>query len=43
REEEDGATKASVPRDVPGSILLAVTDFAALGLLLGTDLGTLGL
>ncbi|GJW31923.1 hypothetical protein Tco_0051955 [Tanacetum coccineum] len=38
REEEDGATKASVPRDVPGSILLAVTDFAALGLLLGTDL-----
>ncbi|GKC62301.1 hypothetical protein Tco_1094899, partial [Tanacetum coccineum] len=38
REEEDGATEVSDPRDVPGSILLAVIDFATLGLLLGTDL-----
>ncbi|GKA70792.1 hypothetical protein Tco_0776931, partial [Tanacetum coccineum] len=30
REEEDGATKVSDPRDVPGSILLAVIDFATL-------------
>ncbi|GKD56644.1 hypothetical protein Tco_1290031, partial [Tanacetum coccineum] len=39
REEEDGATKVKDPRDVPGSILLVVIDFATLGLLLGTDLG----
>ncbi|GKF29573.1 hypothetical protein Tco_0095915 [Tanacetum coccineum] len=31
REEEDGATKVSDPRDVPGSILLAVIYFATLG------------
>ncbi|GJX00997.1 hypothetical protein Tco_0184910 [Tanacetum coccineum] len=43
REEEDGVTEVLDPRDVPGSILLAVIDFAALVLLLGTDLGTLGL
>ncbi|GKG38421.1 hypothetical protein Tco_0460133, partial [Tanacetum coccineum] len=30
REEEDGATEVSNPRDVPGSILLAVIDFATL-------------
>ncbi|GKC09534.1 hypothetical protein Tco_1001144, partial [Tanacetum coccineum] len=39
REEVDGATKVSDPRDVPGFILLAVIDFATLGLLLRTDLG----
>ncbi|GJX28516.1 hypothetical protein Tco_0236595 [Tanacetum coccineum] len=43
REEEDGATEVSDPRDVSSFILLAVIDFATLGLLLGTDLGTLGL
>ncbi|GKB79405.1 hypothetical protein Tco_0946300, partial [Tanacetum coccineum] len=43
REEEDGATKVSDPQEVPGSILLAVIDFASLRLLFGTDLGTLGL
>ncbi|GJS25806.1 hypothetical protein Tco_0486426 [Tanacetum coccineum] len=31
REEENGATEVSDPRDVPGSILLAVIDFATLG------------
>ncbi|GJZ51410.1 hypothetical protein Tco_0605925 [Tanacetum coccineum] len=31
REEEDGETEVSDPRDVPGSILLAVIDFATLG------------
>ncbi|GKC27427.1 hypothetical protein Tco_1034721 [Tanacetum coccineum] len=39
REEEDGVTEVSDPRDVPGSILLAVIDFATLYFLLGTDLG----
>ncbi|GKG45896.1 hypothetical protein Tco_0498342, partial [Tanacetum coccineum] len=34
REEEDGATEVSNPQDVSGSILLAVIDFATLGLLL---------
>ncbi|GKC82411.1 hypothetical protein Tco_1138128 [Tanacetum coccineum] len=43
REEEDGATEVSDPRDVPGSILLEVIDFGALGFLLETNLGTLGL
>nr|GFB78101.1 hypothetical protein [Tanacetum cinerariifolium] len=31
REKEDGATEVSDPRDVPGSILLAVIDFTTLG------------
>nr|GEV22754.1 hypothetical protein [Tanacetum cinerariifolium] len=43
REEEDGATEVSDLRDVLSFILLAVLDFATLGLVLGTDLGTLGL
>ncbi|GJR96726.1 hypothetical protein Tco_0268900 [Tanacetum coccineum] len=43
REEEDGATEVSDPQDISGSILLAVIDFATLGLLLGIYLGTLGL
>ncbi|GJR73996.1 hypothetical protein Tco_0086361 [Tanacetum coccineum] len=30
REEEDGSTKVLDPRDVSGSILLAVIDFATL-------------
>ncbi|GJR41688.1 hypothetical protein Tco_1309791 [Tanacetum coccineum] len=43
KEEEDGATKVLDPRDVPGSILLEITNFAILGLLLellvlGTDI-----
>ncbi|GJU86053.1 hypothetical protein Tco_1293599 [Tanacetum coccineum] len=29
-EEEDGATEVSDPRDLPGSILLAVKDFTIL-------------
>ncbi|GKC94367.1 hypothetical protein Tco_1159809, partial [Tanacetum coccineum] len=33
-EEEDGATKVLDPRDVPGSILLEIIDFAILGLVL---------
>ncbi|GJU31376.1 hypothetical protein Tco_1174965 [Tanacetum coccineum] len=33
-EEEDGATEVLDPRDVPGSILLEIIDFAILGLLL---------
>ncbi|GJY46979.1 putative ribonuclease H-like domain-containing protein, partial [Tanacetum coccineum] len=37
REEKDGATKVSNPRDVPGSILLAVIDFATLGPAFDTD------
>ncbi|GKC82436.1 hypothetical protein Tco_1138153 [Tanacetum coccineum] len=32
--EEDGATEVLDPRDVPGSFLLEITDFAILGLLL---------
>ncbi|GKE39289.1 hypothetical protein Tco_1462694 [Tanacetum coccineum] len=36
REEEDGETEVSDPRDVPGSILLSVIDFTTLGSLLGT-------
>ncbi|GJZ93798.1 hypothetical protein Tco_0666001, partial [Tanacetum coccineum] len=33
-EEEDGATEVLDPRDVSGSILLEITDFAILGLIL---------
>ncbi|GJW69750.1 hypothetical protein Tco_0126667 [Tanacetum coccineum] len=43
-EEEDGATEVLDPRDVPGSILLEIIDFAILGLLLEPLVfGTLGL
>ncbi|GJY07150.1 putative ribonuclease H-like domain-containing protein, partial [Tanacetum coccineum] len=31
-EEEDGATEVLDPRDVPGSVLLEITDFAILGI-----------
>ncbi|GKF03402.1 hypothetical protein Tco_0030325 [Tanacetum coccineum] len=33
-EEEDRATEVLDPRDVPGSIMLKITDFAIFGLLL---------
>nr|GFB89842.1 hypothetical protein [Tanacetum cinerariifolium] len=33
-EEEDGATGVLDPQDVPGSVLLEITDFAIFGLLL---------
>ncbi|GKA06282.1 hypothetical protein Tco_0685506 [Tanacetum coccineum] len=41
REEEDGATEVSDPRDVPGSILLAVIYFATLGETISRGIGTL--
>ncbi|GJY06127.1 retrovirus-related pol polyprotein from transposon TNT 1-94 [Tanacetum coccineum] len=41
REEEDEATEVSDPRDVSGSILLAVIDFATLGATTSRGMGTL--
>ncbi|GKE46475.1 hypothetical protein Tco_1477733, partial [Tanacetum coccineum] len=32
-EEEDGAIEILDPRDIPGSVLLEITDFAIFGLL----------